>query len=232
MHPRETVLANVPIPRRARPDAQLDAHMTVIDRPTGCEYDLYGAHVRNGRWQAVWGNSTRASGTGVYPAGLSSKGTGLAGAAGYVWPHELRSGRIKHALFFAYPYTRAGGPVAPATASDGRFSGPETIPQGARIQLDPNLDLKRLNLSRHERVLARAMQEYGMIVGDTGEAPSVYGVAAQSFKSKNPYGRDMPADGFEYLKNIPADRFRVLQLPAQEPKRPLRLAKSGCGSFR
>ena len=154
-------LAGVPIPGGAQPDPEIDAHLTVIDRANDCEYDLYGAHRENGGWSAMWGNSTRLDGTGIYPHGLSSKASGFAGAAGLIFPEELQSGRIDHALFMSFPFTKAGGPVAPATSSDGLTTAPGAIPMGARIRLDPALDLLQLNLDPYELIVGRALPECG-----------------------------------------------------------------------
>ena len=223
-------LNGVPIPAGAVPDPSLDAHMTIVDRAAGCEYDLYGAHRGADGWHAVWANSTRIDGSGVYPSGLGAKASGFASLAGLVWPQELRRGRIDHALFFAYPFTRSGGPVSPATASDGRVADAGGLPEGARLQLDPSLDLDRLGLKPYQRTIAEAMQRYGIVLGDTGGAFGLYAVGRQGF-SGDPYRGVLPDEDFPSLSPIPIDRFRVVDLPAQQPSPPQRIAPSGCGSF-
>ncbi len=223
-------LHGVPIPPGAVPDPSLDAHMTVVDYAAGCEYDLYGAHRAADGWHAVWANSTRIDGTGVYPSGLGAKASGFASLAGLVWPEELRKGRIDHALFFAYPFTRSGGPVSPATASDGRVDDSGALPEGARLQLDPNLDLDQLGLMPYQRTIAEAMQTYGIVLGDTGGAFGLYAVGRQGFPG-NPYEGLLPDEDFPSLSPIPTDRFRVLDLPAQKPNPPQRIVPSGCGTF-
>lgn len=225
-----TRLHGVPIPPGAVPDPALDAHMTIVDQAAGCEYDLYGAHLAADGWHAVWANSTRIAGSGVYPSGLGAKASGFASLAGLIWPNELRSGRIDHALFFAYPFTRSGGPVSPATASDGRVNDSGALPEGARLQLDPNLDLDQLDLMPYQRTIAKAMQTYGIVLGDTGGAFGLYAVGRQGFPG-NPYEGVLPDEDFPSLSPIPTDRFRVLDLPAQEPTPPQRVVPSGCGSF-
>lgn len=222
-------LRQVPIPAGALPDPSLDAHMTIIDRAAGCEYDLYGAHLESDGWHAVWANSTRIEGSGVYPYGMGAKASGFASLAGLIWPQELRSGHIDHALFFAYPFTRSGGPVSPATSSDGRLDDAAALPEGARVQLDPSLDLDTLDLRPYQRTIAEAMQKYGMILGDTGGAFSLYAVGRGGFAG-NPYQGLLPEEDFPDLSEIPADRFRVLQLPPQS-RPPQQVAPSGCGSF-
>lgn len=226
-----SVIENVPIPNGAEPDPELDSHLTVIDRSSGCEYDLYGAYRSSAGWRAAWGNSIRTDSDGIYPEGLSSRASGFAGAAGLIRPEELRAGRIDHALVMAFPNTKAGGPVAPATSSDGSMDADSAIPIGARLQLDPALDLDKLGLRPYERVVARALQEYGMIVGDTGGAVSLYAVHPKSYPS-NPYKGLLPDAPYAYLDNIPATRFRVLQLPSQRRGLALNLHPSGCSTMR
>ncbi len=228
--PLPTRLQGVPIPDSARPDPSLDAHLTIVDRAANCEYDLYGAHRSADGWHAVWANSTRLDGSGVYPFGMGAKASGFANLAGLIWPQELRSGHIDHALFFAYPSTKSGGPVSPATSSDGRLDGAGAMPEGARVQLDPSLDLDTLGLQPYQRTIAAALQTYGMILGDTGGALGLYAVGRQSFAT-DPYEGILPKEDFPDLSDIPADRFRVLELPAQQSQPHLQVAPSGCGSF-
>lgn len=223
-------MLEVPIPAGARPDPALDAHMTIVDQAAGCEYDLYGAYETADGWRATWANSTRLDGSGVYARGMGTKASGFAGLAGLIWPQELRSGHIDHALFFAYPFTRSGGPVSPATAGDGSSDAPGAIPEGARVQLDPDLDLDSLHLQPYQRTIAEAMQTYGMILGDTGGAFSLYAVGRHSFAG-DPYKGVLPDEEFPDLSDIPADRFRVLELPPQDPSPEQQLVPSGCGRF-
>ena len=151
-------------------------------------------------------------GTGIYPRGYSARGSGFALLAGMVMPRELRRGRIDHALLMSYPYTRAGGPVSPATESDGRTRGRSAIPEGARLQLDPSLDLDALGLRGYERTIARALQVYGAYIGDTnGNGVSVYALRLQS-TTANPYGSLVPDEIYPPLDGIPLDRMRVLRL--------------------
>lgn len=181
-------------------------------------------------WSAKWGNTIRTDGDGIYPDGMSSRASGFS-LAGMIWPEELRAGQINHALVFAHPYTKAGGPVWPATAADGLSMFPGAIPIGARVQLDPDLDLDSLGLKPYEKVVARALQEYGMILGDTGGALSLYAISAQSW-TDDPYAGLLPAGPYSYLSNIPVDRFRVLATGPQTARTSPPTAFNGCGHFR
>ncbi len=221
------VMRGVPIPGNARPDPAEDGHLTVIDPVTRCEYDFWGASKTSAGWTAKWGNVTSTADSAIYPYGLSSRATGFAPLAGMIWPTELRNGRIDHALVFAYPYTRSGGPVAPATSSDGRTTLAAALPQGARVQLDPSMDLDTLGLTPHERTIAKALQRYGMYLGDTGGALSLYAVNPQSFDT-NPYSGILPDAAAIPLDKIPVNRFRVLKTGTQQAKTKYAIVPSSC----
>jgi hypothetical protein len=229
VHDVPRIMHDVPIPPEAAPDPQIDGHMTVIDESTGCEYDFYAASKVGSSWRALWANRISTHSNGVYQHGLSTRGTGFAPLAGMIWPEELQAGRIDHALMFAFPTTRAGGPVLPATASDGKTVDPNAIPQGARVQLDPDLDLDTLDLTPTERVIARALQRYGMLLGDTGGALSLYAVGAQSF-AEYPYGGFLEPTDVTYLSGIPVSRFRVLVTYDQRRITPLSVDESPCAA--
>jgi len=219
------------MPPNATPDPLTDAHLTIVDATTGCEYDLYGARHTEVGWTAEWANAIPLDGDGIYPHGLSSRGSGFAPLGGLIRPEELAAGRIDHALVFNYPYTRVGGPVPPATASDGKTAAASALPMGARVQLDPNLDLVAMGLTGYELTVARALQHYGMILGDTGGALGLYAVNAHSlsipaYSGLLPHGPHVPLD------NIPVENFRVLRLPPQSGHTPLRIDRNRCSPVR
>ncbi len=231
-----TTMNGAPIPDWAAPDPQDDGSMTIVDLAADCQYDFWQAKKQNGQWSASWGNSLKIDGQGIFPKGLSARGSGFALLAGMIWPDELKNGRIGHALLFSYSYTKSGGPVSPATESDGESLAVDAIPEGARIQLDPALNLDTLNLTPYEKIIAKAMQEYGMILGDnSGGGISLYAISPLSTQG-NPYEGILPPpdpqDGFVLLPNIPADKFRVLKLDPQIPDPQIGLAPSGCAEMR
>jgi hypothetical protein len=186
--------------------------MVVIDLDTRCEYDFWEAVKSSTGWTASWGNVTTIDGTGWYPGGYSATGSGHAGGAGVIRPEELRAGAIPHALGFSFPLTKAGGPVLPATESDGKSTAANAIPEGARLQLDPSLDLSTLGLSNYEMIIGRALQQYGMfLTTSTGR-----GVA---FPAQNPQSTSVPYPwGDQAYVTLPlslVSRLRVLTLGPQ-----------------
>jgi hypothetical protein len=79
---------------------------------------------------------------------------------------ELKAGHIDHALAIALPNPRAGVWAWPAQRSDGNAPSPAAIPEGARLRIDPKLDLSKLNMPPLTRMMAKAAQRYGIIVRD------------------------------------------------------------------
>jgi hypothetical protein len=212
----EATLARVPIPPDAKADPADDGHLAVLDTSTDCVFEMYRAKPDGaGGWTAEWVNATPADGPGIYPDGLATRASGFSIAAGLIWPEELRAGKIDHALVFAYPGVRDGDPVPPATRSDGKVTGPGTLPEGAHVVLDPDLDLSTLNLPGPELTIATALQTYGMYLADSSRGLSLFAVHPQSYPT-DPYADTLGGDdGLVYygLGDIPFDRMKVLKLP-------------------
>ncbi|CAM2011663.1 hypothetical protein APED_33675 [Acanthopleuribacter pedis] len=216
-------------------DADQDNHLVVLDPVNRCEYTFWQARRENGVWTASYGAAISMDSDGIFPNGMSSRGSGFSFLGGLIWPDELRTGRIQHALVFSYPFVSAGGPVAPATDSDGVSDAAFAIPEGARLQLDPDLDLAALDLTPYERTIARALQEYGMFLVDQGGASGIglYAVDPVS-AARNPYEGLWPNEDYVALPNIPLSAFRVLALGEQDAsfRERLRLPDNACVTYR
>jgi hypothetical protein len=160
---------DVPVPSGAAPSTDTDGYLTIIDRPRGCTYDFFRAQQRgDGSWVAGGAAAFRLGGTGVHrPWGVRASGFAL--LAGLIRPSEVRANRIEHALVMGIPNTSPSF-RAPATTSDGRTPG--GIAMGSHFQLDPNFDVSRL--PPDQRMIARAMQRYGVYIGDTSGAITLY----------------------------------------------------------
>jgi hypothetical protein len=208
-------LLDVPIPDGARVPEDSDGGLVVIDRENECEYDLSRAEKRDGGgWSAWFANALPLDGEGVYPRSEAPSASGFASAAGMIMPEELEAGEIDHALAFTMKNTKAGGPVRPATGSDGRSTEPGAIPEGARLQLDPELDLDALGLQPHERTIAEALQRYGMFLVDTGGAVALRVEHTLSTGYEYPWGR---RDG-----RLPTELARHLRVLETGPQHPVR----------
>ncbi len=226
--PKKT-LKNVPIPDFARADPEDDGSLVIIDEDAGCAYDFWQARQRNGEWEASWGNAIPLASNGIFPKGFSARGSGFELLQGVIWPQELAQGYIPHALVFSYDHTRAGGPVPPATESDGTSTDAWAIPEGARVQLDPSLDLDSLGLTGYEKIIARALQEYGMFCADDGGGIQLYAINPICVKG-NPYESIWGDRTYVFLQKIPVERFRVLTLPPQTSGEP-EIVPNSCAVF-
>lgn len=216
-------ILNVPIPDGALPDPVGDGHMSILALDEGYEYDFWQIEqLDDGTWQAAWGNRIPLDGDGIYPNGMGARGSGFGLLAGVIFPEELDTGEINHALVVSLPAPAEGGPVLPATESDGYSDQPLAIPEGARLQLDPTLDLDTLGLSGAERTFVEALQTYGAFVGDVGgEDLGFYIVNANSFvewRYGDHFGEpdfDMMETGAIAIDSISIQDFRVLEYPSQ-----------------
>ncbi len=151
-----------------------DCHLIVVHAPTMKLYEMWRANVVGsifyGGCLAVWDMSR------VY--GPSSRGENCtsADAAGYpIAPllfsaDEVQAGWIDHAVRFILPNSRIrnGVYVHPATHSTSATSGGVNAPPyGARLRLRADFPLNTLP-NNGARVVARAMQRYGILLADGG----------------------------------------------------------------
>lgn len=149
-----------------------DCHMLVLHQPTSKLYEMFGADITGGVFSggclAVWDLNR------IYPPSGRGEQCGSAETAGLpIVPllftaDDLRAGAITHAIRFALPGTHIekGVYVHPATHA-GLYSGVGMPPIGARFRLRADYPLASLP-DDGARVIARAMQRYGMILTDAG----------------------------------------------------------------
>ena len=218
----QRALASVPIPRGARPDPGGDRHLTIWQPSTDSLWELFGAYQDRAGWHARWGGAIRrvSESPGYYTAAAWPGATRNWGATASSLPviggtmllDELRRGRIDHALATNLPAPRAGVFAWPAQRTDG--TGPATaLPEGARLRLDPALDLSSLHLPKLTQMIALAAQRYGLVVRDqTHHAISLFGEVptAGSANAYRPYYRGRTPG--ELLARFPWDRLQVLRM--------------------
>ncbi len=82
---------------------------------------------------------------------------------------DIASGEVAHALRFTVPnpHIRASVYVHPATHIGGPSGGADQLPYGARLRLRSGFDLSTLP-NEQARIVARALQRYGMFLTDGG----------------------------------------------------------------
>ncbi|PIW37246.1 MAG: hypothetical protein COW24_01185 [Candidatus Kerfeldbacteria bacterium CG15_BIG_FIL_POST_REV_8_21_14_020_45_12] len=209
--------AAMPIPDNAEPDDTSDGLMTVVNVETGYSYDYFQAEKKGKNWTTAGGFRFDLSDDGVQE--ISATSTGARGAgfplmAGLVHRDEILQGHIPHALVMAVDYPKAGSFVWPASAEDGRSEENYAIPEGARIQLNPDLDVDSLGLNRTGTIIARALQEYGAFIGDNSDGLSIYveGRYAKSPEWENDATGEESIISMEDINDIPLDQLRVLEM--------------------
>jgi hypothetical protein len=150
------------------PHATGDRHVIVLDRSSCTDYELFAAYPHAGGkyWTAGSGAIFRLGSDHLRPAGwTSADAAGLPILPGLARYDEVAAGAIDHALRFTAPCT---GPryVYPARHQAATCSGPYAPPMGLRVRLKASVDIS--HLPYQARVVARAMQLYGLMLADNG----------------------------------------------------------------
>jgi hypothetical protein len=203
-----------------KPDPAGDGHLTVLDKAANVEYDF---------WQAVYDPTTRriksASAAVKFPAkSVNERTTGWGGNAantplrrGLILPEDIKKGVIRYTMQFGMPEIGWGSPRFPAlhNAPTAPVGAINHIVEGTWLRLSPSVKISKLKISKWEKVIVRALQNYGMILRDgsgcfviCGRNPINEGMkwSRIGFKS-NKWG----SEGFS--KGFPWHKLQVLQPP-------------------
>ncbi len=201
----------VAIPDGAQPNSGSDGVLVSVDENHGIIFEFWRAARTGGEWTAEHGavNSLRGSGWGG-----ASTGSGASRLAGVVRLDEVAAGDIPHALALqsnnACPTFRA-----PALKSDGSSTRPDCIPEGARLQLDPALDLDALGLTPGVKAVARALQRYGGYLMDVADTALSVSFELDRQAPPGELGTTYSQAGFRWdydaMDDVPWDRLRVLK---------------------
>jgi serine/threonine-protein kinase len=149
-----------------------DCHLLVVHQPTHTLYEMWRADITGGVFTggclAIWDLGR------IYPPSGRGEQCTSADAGGFPMipllftADELQAGAIHHAIRFILPNSRiqAGVYVHPATHAGGP-TGQGMPPYGARLRLRADYPLASLP-DEGARIIARALQRYGMILADGG----------------------------------------------------------------
>lgn len=177
-------LSRVRIPSGARPAANSDGSITIYNVEQGFVVALTDADYDAGSdsWSADGATVTYLESNGLrVETGRSddprNRGThrGNNGATMAASWDEVQAGSIRHVLKIAVGPLLSRDYVFPMVGSDGDYDGndPAVPPQGIRLRIKPSVDLGALHLEREARVIAQAVQRYGVYIGDSGGSTSL-----------------------------------------------------------
>jgi hypothetical protein len=196
-----------PIPARPRIEAGSDHHMLIVNRDTCKLYEMWNVrHTRRG-WRAGSGAVWKMTSNALRPDGwTSADAAGLPILPGLVRYPEVAAGVIDHALRFTAPQTRTAH-IYPARHDAGSGSSASLPPMGLRVRLKASFDLSQL--SPQARVVAVALQHYGMILADNGSPWYISGASNKRFNDDDLRtlnritGRDLEVVDTSGLVNTP-----------------------------
>jgi hypothetical protein len=213
--PRE--FRDVRIPVGAEPDPTSDSAMTVYDRRRGLVYGFHRTRydVEHDSWSACGGTVSYLDSLGLDGKLAGSDQIRNRGHRGVPPPTyavrlgEIRWGSIDHMLKIA---VNAASPdhVFPMVGSDGVSTDPSAPPEGARLRIKPSIQLDELGLSPAALVIARALQEYGAVIGDQSGASVTLKVENTVAEGRGQLWRDVLSANS--LSAIPLRAFEIVEL--------------------
>jgi hypothetical protein len=205
-----------------------DGHICIIDPFKKLSYEMskFG-RLPDGTPTCTTFNVWEIDGTGVgnpYEGrrwhARGGRGSGFPIIAGLVRPEEIEAGEIRHALVFSYETNRRADDGSdifmwpPACRADGAYVGENYPIEGMRFQLDPSLteqDFDAWGLNRDGKVVARALQRYGMFLSDNGGSFAMFPQLLRPTGEENlaEWERRLPGF-FRNVEKIPTSRLRIV----------------------
>ncbi|GAA1389938.1 carbohydrate-binding domain-containing protein [Luteococcus peritonei] len=207
--------SQVPIPADVQPAGGEDQEIVIWSPSTGELWEMWRFQHTDGGFRACWGgkvsDTSASDGVHPYPFGVTASGLSLLG--GTVRVSELKQGRIDHAIAIGVNAPRKGAFSWPANRTDGTSDSPNALMEGQRLRLDPSIDVDQLKISPVAKIIAKAAQEYGMVVRDnTGGPLVVYGEDSSPYTragKENPYN-SFGAVQYDWMVGFPWDKMQAL----------------------
>ncbi|MEO5361005.1 MAG: hypothetical protein H7843_11260 [Nitrospirota bacterium] len=218
----------IPVTREMWGEATDDGHICIVDPVAGRSWEMsvYKWRKDDDMPRSNTFNIWDLKGTGIGdPKGskrwflIGGRGSGFPLIAGLIRPEEIKHGEIRHAMVFTFPKNRKPDTgdaifISPAVRSDGAVKGVEYPIEGMRFQLDPALtekDFDSWGLNNEGKIVARALQKYGMYLGDNGGAMAVQVqlLAPDSDENQKKWNGLFPGF-YKNIEKIPTNQFRVV----------------------
>ena len=155
-----------PIPANPPVEGGGDRHVLMVQRGTCRLYELFAAERGGGGWTAGSGAIFDLRSNRLRPRGwTSADAAGLPILPGLARYDEVAQGAIRHALRFTVQRSRRAF-VYPARHFASSLTDPALPAMGQRLRLKRRVRIAAL--PRQARIVARALQRYGMLVADNG----------------------------------------------------------------
>lgn len=177
-----------------------DRHVILIDRDRCKLHELYAAYPQRGgrSWKAGSGAVWNLRSNKLRPAGwTSADAAGLPIFPGLARYDEVKRGEIDHALRFTASRTRRAY-IHPARHFASSDDNPALPPMGLRVRLKSTVNLAQFD--PQARVVARALQRYGMLLADNGSPWYISGAPDRRWKN----------DDLRTLKSLQGSDFEVV----------------------
>ena len=181
------IASGIHTPDSATPDSQSDGTLVVIDGTKAIE--MWQASKRSdGNWTASQTVVTDLSGSNVYTGYHGIRAGGMSVLGGLIRTDELANLDIEHALAVAVDRSglnkmvggQAVGFVWPASWADGtstpgaNYGTTGNLHMGSLLAIPPSVNINNLGLSAQGLALAKAMQNYGAYIVETGSTNIAY----------------------------------------------------------
>ncbi|MFI5240411.1 MAG: dockerin type I domain-containing protein [Candidatus Saccharimonadia bacterium] len=212
----------VPIPAGAYSATGTDHGMIIYQPSSQSEWEFWDAENNGGNWTACWGGeiTNMSTANGVFPNPYGENATGLSYLASTVTEADIQSGSINHAMAVQLVDTSLTPCfVAPADRCDGWTNAADAVPEGTWYRLDPSVNVNSLTLTPYGKMVAIALQKYGMFVSDTSGAVALVGEDIRDWAYTGHTGTDPITAAFngqpDYsaLNGIPWNQLQVLNPP-------------------
>jgi hypothetical protein len=185
------------IATRELPDPSVggDGWLETVNITTNTVSAIWQASKSSGTWNGSCGGSFPLNGNGfaigeAHPSSVIGLGAGAGEqiGAGLILYSELESGSINHALYLTSSDTCSSPNFrVPATKTDGHGSGNTCWPEGARVQLNPEVNCAGLNgASAAEVMICKTLEVYGGYILDTGGSGVLSGIATNGDDMTDP----------------------------------------------
>ncbi|GMA38724.1 hypothetical protein GCM10025883_07690 [Mobilicoccus caccae] len=209
---------DVPIPESAKTSVGTDSTITLWSPSTDQLWEFWVMkQTGGGGWSACWGGRIDqvSQSPGYFEAPYGVSASGLVTTGSMITIEEARAGRIDHAMGMALIAPAQWDRFwYPAQRSDGTDASSDAIPEGARLRLDPSVDVESLDMTPLGKAIARAAQKHGFVVVDTAGAVAVMAESGQPWKQQtgtDPWEEILGGvPHYKQLENFPWDRVQVI----------------------